>query len=187
MFGGAQAGDAERWELAVDRVIAQRYKILEPIGTGGSSQVYTAHDQTLGRQVAMKILDDRASAQEDLRRLFTKEGKALAQLTHPNIVTVHDAAGEIHGLLGPNGAGKTTLVKILSTVLLPTSGKARVLGHDAVYFRPERDRILDGETRIVLERGLDGVRHDVDAALERLARLIGEYELLCHIRSFSLP
>ena len=40
--------------------------------------------------------------------------------------------GEIYGFLGPNGAGKTTVVRMLTTLLLPTSGSAQVAGHDIV-------------------------------------------------------
>jgi tRNA A-37 threonylcarbamoyl transferase component Bud32 len=84
-------------ELAVDRILDQRYRILEPIGAGGSSQVYLAQDTALGREVAIKVLDPHAAADSTLRKLFVKEARALAQLSHPNIVGVFDV-GEVDGL-----------------------------------------------------------------------------------------
>jgi len=84
-------------ELAVDRILHQRYRTLEPFGAGGSSQVYLAQDTALGREVAIKVLDPQAAADGTLRKLFVKEARALAQLTHPNIVGVYDV-GEVDGL-----------------------------------------------------------------------------------------
>jgi ABC-2 type transport system ATP-binding protein len=64
----------------------------------------------------------------ELFRSYPRKGKPdLVALDHIDLVIPR---GEVHGLLGPNGAGKTTLCKILSTVLLPTSGTASVLGAD---------------------------------------------------------
>ena len=64
---------------------------------------------------------------ENLTRRFGKGEKAKVAV---NNISFDVGRGEIFGILGPNGAGKTTTIKMLSTLLLPTSGKALVLGHD---------------------------------------------------------
>ncbi len=80
----------------MERVLEGRYKIEEPLGVGGSSQVYLARDQALNRDVALKVLDPAAAADGNTRRMFVKEARALAQLSHPNIVAVYDV-GEVDG------------------------------------------------------------------------------------------
>src|SRR4051794_34156611 len=63
----------------------------------------------------------------DLRRVYEVKPKPVVALAG---VDLEVAPGEFFGLLGPNGAGKTTLIKIMTTLLLPTSGKARIFGFD---------------------------------------------------------
>ena len=71
---------------------------------------------------------------KNLRRTYTsRSGFLRPRRTETEAVrgiTFEVARGELFGLLGPNGAGKTTTIKMLNTLLLPTSGTARVLGHD---------------------------------------------------------
>jgi ABC-2 type transport system ATP-binding protein len=79
-------------------------------------------------------------------------------------VSFEIAEGELFGLLGPNGAGKTTTIKMLITLLIPTKGTARVLGHDVVKdAREVRRRIgyVFGGERGVYERlsGYDNLRY----------------------------
>ena len=67
-----------------------RYKIVRRIGSGGMGTVYEAFDPTLDRRVALKVLHDRVEDEEAEQRLL-REAQAMARLSHPNVVTVHDA------------------------------------------------------------------------------------------------
>jgi serine/threonine protein kinase len=73
-----------------------RYRLLEHVARGGMGVVYAAHDETLGRRVALKILDYPVSNGELARRL-TREARVLARLEHPGIVPVHDVGALTDG------------------------------------------------------------------------------------------
>ena len=71
-------------------MIAGRYELEELVGTGGMSRVYRAHDRRLERLVALKVLHERLGADDEHVSRFHHEARAVAQLSHPNIVTVID-------------------------------------------------------------------------------------------------
>ncbi len=71
-------------------VLSSRYQLLQTLGSGGTAVVYRARDLMLERQVAIKVLRPNFSKDETFRERFRQEARAAANISHPNIVTVHD-------------------------------------------------------------------------------------------------
>jgi serine/threonine-protein kinase len=80
----------------VGEVLADRYELEELVGTGGMSSVFRAHDRLLDRKVALKILHQQYNDDDEYLERFRREARAVAALSHPNIVTVIDR-GEHEG------------------------------------------------------------------------------------------
>ena len=70
------------------------YEILAPIGAGGMGEVYRARDAKLGRDVAVKVLPERLTADADSLSRFEREARAVAALSHPNILSIFDVGRE---------------------------------------------------------------------------------------------
>jgi ABC-2 type transport system ATP-binding protein len=84
--------------------------------------------------------DDLAIHARGVSRVYMAKPTAVTALDN---VDLDVAAGEFFGLLGPNGAGKTTLIKILTTLLIPTSGTAKVAGFDVVHETAKIRRVIN--------------------------------------------
>src|SRR5437870_11665319 len=66
------------------------YEILAPLGAGGMGEVYRARDTRLDRTVAIKVLPDHLSSNPEVRQRFDREARAVSNLSHPHICTLHD-------------------------------------------------------------------------------------------------
>ncbi|MEV5834115.1 serine/threonine-protein kinase PknD [Nocardia sp. NPDC052112] len=75
-----------------------RYRLLSLLGQGGMGQVWRAHDSLTNRVVALKLLPERFADDEQLRERFRRECRAVAQLTEPHVIPIHDF-GDIDGRL----------------------------------------------------------------------------------------
>jgi len=84
--------DNSRYEIFVGKVLDGRYKILELVGVGGMAFVLKAEDMVMNRIVAIKILNEEFNGDEQAEQRFINESKAVAMLSHKNIVNIYDVA-----------------------------------------------------------------------------------------------
>src|SRR6266498_1764362 len=75
----------------IGTVLSERYRLESKLGSGGMSTVYLARDTTLERWVAVKVMHREITDQPDQLERFRREARAVAQLSHPNVVAVIDA------------------------------------------------------------------------------------------------
>ncbi|KKM11825.1 hypothetical protein SY88_06455 [Clostridiales bacterium PH28_bin88] len=118
---------------------------------------------------------------EDITRVYTSTTgffkKDTRTVTALKRVSIKVSEGEIFGLLGQNGAGKTTLVKIMATLLKPTSGRAEILGRDAgkdaAWIRRKIGILFGGDRGLYWRlSGLDNMRYFAD--LHRMDPVLAE-------------
>jgi serine/threonine protein kinase len=153
------------------------YQILNRLGIGGMGEVYRAHDPRLQRDVAIKVLPDHLAQDTDAMKRFQKEARAVASLSHPNIVAIHDFGADggvsfvvtellegetLRAKMQSGGLSWRNAVEIASAVAdgLAAAHSKGVIHRD---IKPENLFITsDGRVKI-LDFGLAGVKPAVTA------------------------
>ncbi|HBA60750.1 MAG TPA: ABC transporter ATP-binding protein [Elusimicrobia bacterium] len=116
--------------------------------------------------------------------------KRYKEVTAVDGVSLEIKEGEVFGLLGPNGAGKTTLISMLATLVRPTSGTARVAGHDIgkeplqvrrnigiVFQEPSVDDLLTARENLYLHSMLYGMpRETIPGMIEKMLKLVNLWD-----------
>jgi len=146
-------------------------------------------------QQPSEVSSDKAIVAEHLSKVFNVT-KGTLRRKKTQVVAVKDVSfevgyGELFGLVGPNGAGKTTTIKMLTTMLIPTSGKATVLGYDiqrdVTRIRERIGIVLGGERGLYTRvNAIDNMRYFADLygvpvsirdkRIEELLRFMGLWE-----------
>src|ERR1700674_654129 len=103
------------------------YEILSPLGAGGMGEVYRARDTKLGRDVAVKVLPSHLSENPELKQRFEREARAVAALSHPNILAIFD--------FGQQGATAYSVTELLDGETL----RSRLVGGGALPVRKAVD------------------------------------------------
>ncbi len=116
------------------------YRIVSPIGTGGMGEVYLAQDQTLERNVALKVLPPELVKNDERVRRFVREAKSASSLNHPNIVTIYeigeDEIRSASGVQEPGAApGTSTSVHYISMELVSGETLSTKIHHDKTDLR----------------------------------------------------
>ena len=128
----------------VGEVLSDRYELEELVGTGGMSSVFRAHDRLLDRKVALKVLHQQFTDDAEHVGRFRYEARAVATLSHPNIVTVIDR-GEHDGrqfIVFEYVEGEN--LKQLIQRSGPASGRDRARAGRCRWRRGSRSRISRG-------------------------------------------
>ena len=116
------------------RVIAGRYRVDELIGHGGMAKVYRGYDLTLGREVAIKVLDPELARDTAFRNRFRLEAQAASRMSHPSIVRVFDAGDPSTSEIGSDEPPYIVMELVKGTLLKDIISAGPVAVADAVRY-----------------------------------------------------